>query len=148
VSEKNPDVPHEVEDYLIAIMVNAGRIGGAVGGPGGERGGAKGAERAARRMRTTSVERHGEVALAAAEIIRICQSAFDDARPLSVEPARFVVPIGRTGLQQVVVEIGTEQLTDNRTRVATRAFAKEGRLSRHPAERTLDRLWAVLPQAS
>lgn len=121
--------------------MSAGRLGGSLGGgAAGARGAASGAERAARKMRTVVAEHQGVLALSAGEIRARCIAAFDTTHPIEPEDAveRFVVPVGRTGLQQVVVDLLIEPISESEVHVIVRAFAKEGRLSRHPAQSVAD----------
>ena len=67
------------------------------------------------------------------------------ALPSSDLVLRVAIPVGLTGMQQVVVDIaplGAESPGANGT--AVRAYGKEGLLSRKPTKRTADQIVSVL----
>lgn len=62
---------------------------------------------------------------------------------------RFVVPVGRTGLQQVVVDLLFGAPTPTRgggpgLQVRLRTYAKEGLLSRKPSVTVAERVWSAV----
>jgi hypothetical protein len=81
-----------------------------------------------------------------ADLANRCRRAFD--RTIDLEaPAgtdRFVVPLGRTGLQQVVVDIVVMSADPAQSHVTVRTYAKGGWLSRHPAQRVADQAIAAI----
>lgn len=60
---------------------------------------------------------------------------------------RFVVPVGRTGLQQIVVDVisGAPGAADEST-MTVRAYGKEGLINRKPTMRTAAEVAAALNQ--
>lgn len=127
VANQDDRVPVEVEEYLISVIAQAG---GSAGG--------QGAATAARRMKTVVVERTIKIDLESdiAEAIRLAHPAAI-ALPVDDDLQRFAVPLGRTGLNRVVVDI----LDDGRT---LRAYGKEGLLSRKPTKRVADEVERLL----
>jgi hypothetical protein len=155
VKERDDRVPPEVEDYLVSVMADAGRMGGTIGGAlgaggagalGGGRGGARGGERGGRRVPTVVVDRSGTAKVGPAEAFVAIQSALPKAVELPTDGRlRFVVPIGVTGLQRVVVDVAYDSGTGREPfTVHVRTYAKEGRISRHPATRMADEVCAAL----
>jgi hypothetical protein len=133
-------VPNEVERYLVELMTNAGQIGGSIGGgSAGARGGGRGAAWAAKRMSTVVVDRSTTTPLPD-DVVERCRAAFDRTIDLDATDvtARFSVPLGRSGLQQVVVDLVVDTARGGDAQVSVRTYAKEGWLSRHPARRVAD----------
>lgn len=141
-----PDVPTAVEEYLIELFSSAGARGGQVGGGrAGARGGSRGGASAAKRMRTRVERRSGPAEAFPPEI----WERLDEELPNRIElpresGARFAVPIGRTGLQQVVVDLEVELGSARGSRLTLVAYGKEGLLSRRPTRATADRIWAAI----
>ncbi|BBH18579.1 hypothetical protein Back2_28660 [Nocardioides baekrokdamisoli] len=149
--EQDPRVPADVEQYLIELFARAGQLGGSIGGGvgaggagalGGGRGGAKGGARGAMRLRTV-VEDRGTVApLTRDEALQKLTSAFPKLIPLPTADAavRVAIPLGLTGLQQVVVDILVPASSDGQQLPLVRTYCKEGLLSRKPAARIADQV--------
>lgn len=150
MASRNDSVPTEIETILIDGVEAAGAIGGAVGGAaggggagmsGGARGGARGARAAGRRQRTTIEERPVRVTTPPETALARCRGALpglvEFASP--ADHVRFVVPVGRTGIQRVVVDIDC-----GRAGTVVRAYAKEGLITRHPAARVADQVSSAL----
>lgn len=60
---------------------------------------------------------------------------------------RIVIPVGRTGLQRIVVDLTLTPVAGADppvTEIRLRAFGKEGLLSRKPTAKTADRVWTAL----
>ena len=61
---------------------------------------------------------------------------------------RLAVPWGRTGLQQVVIDVRLSPRDDapdqTACEVQLRAFCKEGLINRNPTAATADRAWAAI----
>ena len=144
-------VPPEVESFLIGVFADAGQLGGAIGGgigggaaggAGGRRGGAKGGSWAASRMKTRVEDRAVPRSYAPADAFNRVASALPAVKPLPAPGGgvvRVVVPLGRTGLQQIVVD-----LLPSGAGTTVRAYGKEGLLSRRPTARTADQVAAAL----
>ena len=77
-------------------------------------------------------------------------AAFPQAREVAREAdlVRMAVPLGRTGLQHIVVDLVLGPPADTpdppSTPVRLRAYGKEGLLSRKPTATTADKLWAAV----
>jgi hypothetical protein len=56
---------------------------------------------------------------------------------------RWVVPIGPTGLNHVVVEVAVDA-NSRAGEVFLRAYGKEGLLTHHPTKRLADEVWSEL----
>jgi hypothetical protein len=98
-------------------------------------------------MSTVVVERTTKIATPlTADLVIRCRRAFDRTIDLEADDGthRFVVPLGRTGLQQVVVDIVVMSADAAQSHVTVRTYAKEGWLSRHPAQRVSDRAIAAI----
>lgn len=148
--EQDPSVPHEVEEYLVAANAAAGAIGGSLGGaigagvagaaPAGARGGARGA----RWLKTVVEERAGASPGTRDDVLQRVAAAFPQALELARQDdlVRLAVPIGRTGLQHIVVDLMLRSAAGF-TEVRLRAYGKEGLLSRKPTAATADKVLAV-----
>lgn len=151
--EQDPRVPEEVEEYLVGLTAGAGELGGSIGGGfagagwAGGRGGARGGARAGRRLKTALQERAGVAPGTREEVMDRVVAATPEAQELesSGDLVRFVVPVGRTGLQQVVVDLVFEAPTQPPNgpgvQVRLRAYAKEGLINRKPSATVADRVW-------
>jgi hypothetical protein len=160
VRQQDPRVPHEVEEYLVDRNAAAGELGGRIGGSiggglagvggrggaGGARGGARGGALGARMLKTVVEERVGVCPGTAQEMLARVAAAVPQARELSRdgERTRFAVPLGRTGLQHIVVDLVLRPLGSDpaTTEVRLCAYGKEGLLSRKPTAATADKVLA------
>jgi hypothetical protein len=142
-------VPREIEDYLIARSARAGQIGGSIGGAiaGGAAGaaGARGGARGAARLKTRVERRSGTVPGTAEEAVGRLLAEFPKARRLPADGSiRLAVPLGITGLQQIVLDTELEPADNGATTARLRGFGKESVLSRKPTRAVTDRAWAAL----
>jgi hypothetical protein len=153
VTHKQEQVPQAVEEFLVSWIAEAGRLGGSVGAvvnpaasTGGARGGARGRGWAARRMRTVIAGREGPVIASANEALSCVRSQHPKAIELEGEGevVRLVVPVGRTGLQRIVVDLHYPSDWQAGKPVGIRAYGKEGLLSRHPTEKTAESVFFAL----
>jgi hypothetical protein len=147
--EQDPRVPPEVEEYLVGLNMAAGAAGaklatpiGAFGGVSSShlsRRGARGGERGARWLRTLVEERAVPAGMSSEAVTAAVLAANPRATRMQSGPTvlRFALPLGRTGLQHVVLDV---PLTEG----PLRAFGKEGLLNRHPTARTADEVAAQL----
>jgi len=160
-----PGVPPEIEDYLIGLYARAGQLGGsiggiaagAVGGPGaaaaGSRGGARGGARGAARLKTKVESHSGEARGTQAEITARLTAAFPKAVPLpAADRVRIAVPLGLTGLQQVVIDLMLGSALDGpdgpRMLITLSGYGKEGIINRKPTRTVTDQAWAAVTAAS
>ena len=154
MAAQDPRVPVEVEDYLVALSARAGQIGGSAGGAvsaggagafGGGRGGARGGARAATRMKTKVEERSGNVPGTPDEVAGRLAAAFPKAQPLpAAGRLRLAVPIGITGLQQIILDLDLAPAGPGSVQALLRGYGKEGLLSTHPTLKTADRAWSAI----
>jgi hypothetical protein len=145
MSEAEPEVPAEIEDYLIGLSARAGQIGGSVGGRAGARGGERGGARGAARMKTKVERRSGDAPGTAEQAIARLTGAFPKARALPAgDHVRLAVPLGRTGLQQVVLDAEFGQSAESHVPVRLRGFGKEGLISRKPTQTVTSQAWAAI----
>ncbi len=152
---QDPRVPAEVEEYLVERNAQLGQVaagvGGAIGGGGagllgGRRGGARGGERGARRIQTLVEERTGPLGLTEEQIRTRVVSAAPKAQEMPARDVlRWAVPVGKTGLTHIVIDVGTTA-GDGDGQVVLRAFGKEGLITRHPTKQLADELWTALEQ--
>lgn len=145
----NSEIPPEVEDYLIGLSARAGQIGGSIGGAiaGGPSGaaGARGGARGAARITTKVERRSGTVPGTAEQVADRLLAAFPKALRLPADGRiRMAVPLGITGLQQIVLDAELEPGEDGTTTVRLRGFGEEGLLNRKPTRAVTDRAWAAL----
>jgi hypothetical protein len=100
----------------------------------------------ARMLKTVIEERVGVCPGTAQEVLRRVAAAVPQARELSrdAERTRFAVPLGRTGLQHIVVDVVLRPLGSDpaTTEVRLCAYGKEGLLSRKPTAATADKVLA------
>lgn len=151
MNAKNSDVPEDVEQLLISVMANAGQLGGHVGGGvSAASGGARGAAWTAKRMKTVVEDRAGTTSARTDGLLARIRQEFAGALTLETdnELTRVVIPIGSTGLQQIIVDVrlgaeGEASVSTTRT-FNVRAFGKEGLLSRKPTARTADTVARLL----
>ena len=162
MSTARPEVPAEIEAFLIGLYARAGQIGGAIGGGAAGliaghvgaaaragRGGARGGARGAARLPTKVEERSGDVPGTPEQVVTRLTAAFPRAALLSAENhVRLAVPVGVTGLQQIVIdlEIGPvdSQEDSGNIRVRLRGFGKEGPISRKPTRKVTDQAWSAI----
>jgi hypothetical protein len=141
-------IPPAVEEYLIGLFSSAGGLGGKVGGgAAGAKGGAKGGAAGAKRLRTRVEERLGRATGGTDQLWR----RLDEALPKRIElerpdsdGVRFAVPVGRTGLQQVVVDLEATAVPTGGVDLVMTAYGKEGLISTRPTRRTADEIWAAI----
>jgi hypothetical protein len=149
MSEAEAQVPHDVEDYLIGLAAGAGQIGGMIGGDAGSRGGARGGARGAARLKTKVENRSGDVPGTAEQVTARLTRAFPKAKPLPAgDHVRLAVPVGVTGLQQIVVDAEINPGDSMRVHVRLRGFGKEGFISRKPTRTVTDQAWAAITSTS
>jgi hypothetical protein len=154
------EVPAEIEDYLIGLSVRAGQIGGAIGGvaagavagpaarAGAARGGGRGGARGAARLKTKVEHRTGDAPGTAEQIAARLRSAFPKAAPLEGgDHLRLAVPVGVTGLQQIVIDVEFGVIGTAGLPVQLRGYGKEGLLNRHPTRTVTDLAWAAVMSA-
>jgi hypothetical protein len=164
--EKRPEVPPEIENFLIGVSARAGGIGssiggvaaGAIAGPGAvagaRRAGVRGGASAAARLATKVELRTGDAPGTAEQITARLTAAFPRATRLPAgQHVRLAVPVGVTGLQQIVIDLeflAAENQTGNgRTRIRLRGFGKEGLISRKPTRTVTDQAWnAVMAEGN
>lgn len=160
-SANAPAVPDQVESYLIELYARAGQLGGAIGGiaagaiggPGaasaGSRGGARSGARSAARLKTKIETRSGEARGTSADITARLTRAFPKAILLpAADRVRVAVPLGVTGLQQIVLDLtfGPPQDTADGPRVpiTLNGYGKEGLINRKPTRTVTDQAWAAV----
>jgi hypothetical protein len=167
VRRQDPRVPVEVEEYLVSLNASAGELGGRIGGRiggalgadeltarAGARGGSRGGAFGARMLKTIVEERSGTVPGKREEVLSRFRSALADAREVARQGdlVRLAVPWGRTGLQQVVIDLRLsprEGAPDQTAcEVLLRAYCKEGLINRKPTAVTADRAWAAISSDS
>ncbi len=155
VPEQQPEVPEAVEEFLIGLSAAAGQLGGGIGGGlaghggAGGRGGARGGARAARMLKTIVEQRAGVAPGTPDQVVARLIAALPAAMQLPADDhVRFAVPVGRTGLQQIVVDLvfGLPATTPSGPGVQVRlcGYGKEGLLSRKPTRTVTDRAWSVV----
>lgn len=147
--EQDERVPAAVEEYLIGLYAAAGSVGGRLGGgSAGARGGAHGGARGARRLKTVVEERAGVLSGTPDQLRQRVSDAIPELQALPSEPSlwRVAIPIGRMGLQQVIVDLSLTPRAESKPRTDVRllAFCKEGLLHRKLTAKTADRVWAAL----
>jgi hypothetical protein len=138
------EVPEDVEKYLIELYGNAGRLGGAVGtGREGAIGGGWGGKLGARLLRTKVERRSGEAPGTPEEVVARVLAAHEDTGRLPAEDGRtrLVVPVGLTGLQQIVVDLEFGAATEAGVHVQVTGYGKEGLINRSPTRKVTDRVW-------
>jgi hypothetical protein len=157
MANPEPEVPAEIEGYLIDLCARAGQIGGAIGGiaagaiagpgaaAGAGRGGARGGARGAARLRTKVEERTGDVPGTADQAAARLTAAFPRAQPLPAGGGvRLAVPVGATGLQQIILDAEFGPAGDAAVYVRLRGFGKEGLINRKPTRTVTDQAWAAV----
>jgi hypothetical protein len=156
-------VPPEVDRFLVGHYVRAGAIGagigssvgsGGAGSANGARGGARGAGFVARLMRTSVQDRDVPGSMTSDRLLAQLADVFPRAHRLASGPGvlRMAVPIGRTGLQQVVVDItgdpappGTDPYyVVPHGALHLRAYCKQGLGHPRLTARTIDRVVRAL----
>ncbi len=163
-SPDGPGIPPEIEDYLIGLYARAGQLGGsiggiaagAIGGPGaaaaGSRGGARGGARGASRLKTKVESHSGEARGTRAEITARLTAAFPKAVPLpAADRVRIAVPLGLTGLQQIVIDLMFGSVLDGpdgpAVLITLCGYGKEGIINRKPTRTVTDQAWAAVTAA-
>jgi hypothetical protein len=145
MSEAEPEVPAEIEDYLIGLYARAGQIGGSIGGRAGAGGGARGGARGAARMKTKVELRSGDAPGTAEQVTARLTGAFPKAKALAAgDHVRLAVPLGLTGLQQVVLDAEFGPQAGSHVPVRLAGFGKEGMISRKPTRTVTDQAWAAI----
>lgn len=137
-------IPPAVEEYLIGLFASAGGLGG---GAAGARGGAAGGAAGARRLKTRVEERSGRATGMPIEVRRRLDEVVPERIPLErpdSDGERFAVPVGRTGLQQIVVDLEATAADGGGIDLVMTAYGKEGLISRRPTRRTADRIWGSI----
>ena len=155
--EAEPEVPPEIEDYLIGLSAQAGQLGGAIGsaaagaiaGPGAaagaSRSGARGGATGAARLKTKVEQRSGAAAGTTEQVAARLIAAFPKAIALpTAGRVRLAVPFGVTGLQQIVIDAELGPGGRARVHVRLRGFGKEGLISRKPTRAVTDQAWAAI----
>lgn len=150
MSDTTSQVPPEIEGYLIDLSARAGQIGGSLGGGrAGALGGARGGARGAARLTTKVEERSGDVPGSAEQVTSRLMQAFPKAIPMVAgDHLRIAVPVGLTGLQQVVVDAEFRPADDGHVHVLLRGFGKEGLINRKPTRAITDQAWAAITSAA
>ncbi|HEX3782776.1 MAG TPA: hypothetical protein VHX38_24180 [Pseudonocardiaceae bacterium] len=152
MSETELTMPPEVEAYFVNLFAEAGRLGGSIGGGGaGARGGARGGAIGARLARSRVCRRDGFVSGTADQVVERVAAAFPKAMRLdAADRLRLAVPIGLTGMQQVVADLIFDSAPADESGVPVTLFCygKEGLLSRSPTAKTTEKLWSVIIEPS
>ena len=146
MAKQRPDVPADIEQYLIGLYAQAGRVGGSLGARGvGGGAGAVGASFSARRMRTKVEEHAGQVPGTVSEVAARLAAAFPRGERLpAADRLRLAVPVGPMGLQQIVLDAELYPAGPAMSHVRLRGFGKEGLINRHPTKTVTDQAWAAL----
>jgi hypothetical protein len=145
---RKQDVPEVVEKYLIGLYGGAGRMGGAVGdGLPGAVGGGAGGKLAARMMRTKVERRSGEVPGTPEEVVTRVLAANEGAERLQADSVLLAVPVGLTGLQQIVVDLRFGSAKEAGVHLQVTGYGKEGLINRSPTRKITDRVWAAASQS-
>ena len=162
MSTERPDVPADIEAFLIGLYMRAGQMGGAIGGGaaglivghGGAataagRGGARGGARGAARMATKVEERSGDAPGTPDQVMARLAAAFPKATRLPAgNHARLAVPVGVTGLQQIVIDLEFRPAGNREdpgcVGVRLRGFGKEGLINRKPTRAVTDQAWSAI----
>ena len=100
-------------------------------------------------LKTLVEERTGERSGTPTELKQRVADEFAQVQTLPSEDDvwRIAIPFGRTGLQQIVVDLRLTPIAGADpplTRIGLLAFGKEGLLSRKPTAKTADRVLAAL----
>ena len=141
MSREEPEVPPEIEDYLVGLSAHAGEIGGSAGARGGAWGAA--------RLKTKVEQRSGDAPGTAEQVTARLTAAFPKAKPLPVgDHLRLAVPVGVTGLQQIIIDAELGPGDGTRVPVRLRGFGKEGLISRKRTRRVADQAWAAIMSAA
>ena len=157
MSETDHEVPAEIEAYLVGLSAHAGQIGGAfgsvaagaIGGPGAAlgagRGGARGGAWGAARLKTKVEQRSGAAAGTTEQVAARLIAAFPKAIALpTAGRVRLAVPVGVTGLQQIVIDAEFGPANESSVQVRLRGFGKEGLISRKPTRTVTEQAWAAI----
>lgn len=145
MAKQRPEVPAEIERYLIGVYARRGRLGGELGNLGGGDLGAGTAAATARRMRTTVEERTGQVPGTVSEAAARLTAAFPRAEQLpAADRLRLAVPIGLTRLGRIVVDAELYPAGPAASHVRLRGFGKEPLINRKQTRRVTGKAWAAL----
>jgi hypothetical protein len=164
MSAEQPEVPAEIEDFLVGLGARAGQTGGAIGGvatgqiagvgaaAGARRGGARGGARGAARLRTRVEERSGDAPGTPDQVATRLTTAFPRATRLpAADHVRLAVAVGVTGLQQIVIDLefspAKSQADSAYVQVRLRGFGKEGLISRKPTRAVTNQAWSAVMSA-
>ncbi len=110
---------------------------------------ARGAARGASRLKTKIEQRSGDVPGSAEEVSGRLTRAFPKAEPLPAgDHVRPAVPVGITGLQQIIVDAEFSPVDATRVHIELRGFGKEGLISRKPTRTVTDQAWAAVTSSS
>jgi hypothetical protein len=161
MAAERPEIPAEIEEFLVGLGARAGQIGGAIGGlgagqiagvgagAGARRGGARGGARGAARLPTKVEERTGDAPGTPDRVAARLIAAFPRATRLpAADHVRLAVPVGVTGLQQIVIDLelrsSDKQADSACVPVRLRGFGKEGLISRKPTRTVTDQAWSAV----
>ena len=146
MSREEPEVPPEIEDYLVGLSAHAGEIGGSAGARGGAWGAA--------RLKTKVEQRSGDAPGTAEQVTARLTAAFPKAKPLPVgDHLRLAVPVGVTGLQQIIIDAELGPVTARACPSGSAGSARRADqlqahpdsrrpgLGRHHVSRRLDPFW-------
>jgi hypothetical protein len=140
----------------VGLSAMAGQLGGSIGGAlagvghqAGGRGGSRGGATAAQMMKTTVEQRTGMAPGTSGQVTARLIAAFPRAvRFPADDHMRLAVPVGRTGLQQIVIDlvIGSPEEAPGQPGVHVRlcGYGKEGLLSRKPTRKITDQAWSAV----
>ena len=96
-------------------------------------------------MKTVVEQRAGTVPGTPAEAAARLLAAFPRARQLPAgDRLRLAVPVGLTGLQQIVIDFACGPPGDGGAPATLCGYGKEGLLSRKPTRTVTDQAWSAL----
>lgn len=145
MAKQRPEVPADIEQYLIDLYARRGAAGGSLAAWGGGGAGAAGASFTARRLRTKVEEHAGQVPGTVAQAAARLAAAVPVAQQLpAADNCRLAVPVGLTGLQQIILDAEFYPAGPAMSHVRLRGFGKEGLVNRNQTRRVTDRAWAAL----
>jgi hypothetical protein len=135
VTRTQEQIPQEVEQLLVGWIAELSDSMG-VHSP----------KLVARRMRTVIAGREGAVTASANDALAFVRARHPDAFESAGEEevVRLVVPVGRTGLQRIVVDLYYPRDWHEGKPMRLRAYGKEGLFNRHPTERTAESVFLAL----
>lgn len=140
------------------IGANSAAIGGAIGGGffgalGGSSGGRIGAERSARKLKTYSCNDVIEYSLPIADCVNKCHSIVDNMPNLwrfvslisyNSPYLAAVVGGGKCRMNPTIIILEFTPIDDISTKIQISAFAKEGLIKQHSAEKSIEQLNELL----